>query len=683
MSTTTTAIIATAPITYSDSAVGSQLFGANMLFMRDFKKGELHQNPNMISKPFSNAIDDLSVGTLRYPGGTVTEELFDLFDPNSNFQTNTAVMGLSSFLTYCAESNRSMTITLPTMRFLGSETDGQGMRKEAVDFELVKAFITQLLTDALSKGVNVSGVEIGNEWYVDGAMTAVEYGRIASKMASAVGEAIDQFREGHSLDQDWAPPEIIVQVGQGGSAERGGTQAIFEEFNSEELSYVDGIVTHRYLNGVWINGWAYDPFDTWSDLASALGDNRDFTRYVTEWNVCSRHTSEIGLRSASSLIALFSEMVVAGVDQASVWAICQNNNQNLTISTGLPGDFRQGLSINGEAFRLLSESVQGKHHVDINGSSVGSAEPGASSWVEVYSGGGETVVFVSERSGSASQFEIDLGGLTEGYTHLWATKIGVADGVDPLDPNAIPVITVLSEHDLLGDHGILFQLMPWEVVRITFTIVDEGVFMSGQRSSDIMEGSYFDDRIFGCGGADTITGGGLDDAIHGGVGADLLFGGRGSDKLIGGRGDDVLSGSDDNDAIFGGQGNDRIFGGEGSDRLEGGLGFDAIFGGDDRSVDTFVFTAIEESLVGEDRDTIFLFNPRFDVLDIQTLDANTSVDGNQEFVWGGFASGANSVWLTANRKGIILSGDVNGDAVADFEVYFGDSAVPNQNCIVL
>lgn len=663
--------------------VSGDMFGANFLFMRDFHKGLNNQNPALTSNIYTQAINDLNVGSLRYPGGTVSEQLFDLVDPNSSVQTETQVMGLNSFLKYCADVNRSMTAVLPTMRFASDQTDQNGDRTEAVDSELIRTFVLALLTQALTEGVSVEAIELGNEWYVDGTLSAVEYGRIASKMAYVIDQAIDEFRENQSVGPEWSSPEVLVQVGQGGSAEKGGTAAIFAEFTAAELASVDGVIVHRYLNGVWIDGWAYEPFQTWSDLAHNAGDDREFTNYVTEWNVSSRHTTELGLRSASTLIALFSEMIEAGVDHANVWAICQNNNQNLTMSSGLPGNHERGLSMNGEAFRLLSESVQGKNLVDINGAGIASADPAATTWVEVYAGEGETVVFLSDRSGLTSQYSVDLGLLTAGYTHLWATKISVAPSEEALNPNAKPVISILSEKELLGVDGVDFQLNPWEVIRITYTFEDVGVTMKGYTLPDAMEGSHFGDRIFGRNGADTITGGGLGDIIFGGQDDDLLFGGRGEDKLFGGDGDDVLSGSDGSDLLIGSIGNDRIFGGTGSDSVFGGAGTDEMFGGSDREVDTFVFASSTESIAGRDRDTVFLFNQRQDIVDLTGMDANIDLEGDQAFLWGGKVASANGVWTFSNGKGQLLAGDTDGDAIQDFEIYFGDGAILTERCVLL
>jgi len=107
-------------------------------------------------------------------------------------------------------------------------------------------------------------------------------------------------------------------------------------------------------------------------------------------------------------------------------------------------------------------------------------------------------------------------------------------------------------------------------------------------SIENVDGSNFDDRIEGDGGAnlirgfngnDTLIGGGGDDFIAGGGGNDRLFGGSDNDNLFGGDLADVLFGQDGNDTISGDSGNDRLVGGFGDDTLNGGLDNDRLLGG--------------------------------------------------------------------------------------------------------
>jgi Ca2+-binding RTX toxin-like protein len=98
-------------------------------------------------------------------------------------------------------------------------------------------------------------------------------------------------------------------------------------------------------------------------------------------------------------------------------------------------------------------------------------------------------------------------------------------------------------------------------------------------SIENLEGSNFNDRLFGDAGDNTLLGGAGDDQLFGRGGNDVLRGGGGNDVLRGGGGNDVLRGGPGNDRLFGGPGNDRLFGGGGNDVLRGGGGNDVLRGG--------------------------------------------------------------------------------------------------------
>ena len=177
-----------------------------------------------------------------------------------------------------------------------------------------------------------------------------------------------------------------------------------------------------------------------------------------------------------------------------------------------------------------------------------------------------------------------------------------------------------------------------------------------------------DGIVRGTGGADTIVGIQIAEVIYAYGGNDTVSAARGADRVYGGTGDDRL---------LGGQGNDRLYGQSGQDTLTGGTGTDVMYAGADRNRDVFVFASKSESIVGEGRDVIYEFKPRTsakdtkgDVLDLRGIDANTSIEstGDQVFRFNGTTERANSVWYAAGQDGVIVRGDVNGDAVADFEI---------------
>ncbi|MEH2413766.1 calcium-binding protein [Nostoc sp.] len=174
--------------------------------------------------------------------------------------------------------------------------------------------------------------------------------------------------------------------------------------------------------------------------------------------------------------------------------------------------------------------------------------------------------------------------------------------------------------------------------------------LNGGASSDILNGNAGDDILNGGGGSDILNGNAGDDILNGGAGSDILNGNAGSDVLNGGAGSDDLNG---------GVGSDILTGGAGTDSLTGGLGNDV-----------FDFNSVSDSPTGLLRDVItdFVGNGIFagDQIDLSTIDANSTVGGNQAFTFIGASafSGVRQV----RYSGGILQANTDGDLSAEFEI---------------
>lgn len=197
-------------------------------------------------------------------------------------------------------------------------------------------------------------------------------------------------------------------------------------------------------------------------------------------------------------------------------------------------------------------------------------------------------------------------------------------------------------------------------------------------NSGVIDGGYV---LLG-GGADVITNvgnGRIVLPVYMGDGADRYTGGLFSDTVYAGAGIDTLSGGGGADALSGGLGADVITGGAGKDRLGGNDAF-ATNAANDAAIDRFVFNAVSESGgTAATRDVINDFVHASDKIDLHLIDASTKVAGNQAFTWQ-VANGAaftgvagqlhfvrSDVAGTANDR-TIISGDINGDKIADFSI---------------
>ena len=247
----------------------------------------------------------------------------------------------------------------------------------------------------------------------------------------------------------------------------------------------------------------------------------------------------------------------------------------------------------------------------------------------------------------------------------------------------------------------------------------------GSVFNDTLRGDDADNDIYGIGGNDILFGRGGNDRLYGGDGNDNLVGGPGADRLDGGNGldlanygsattgviadlltpgvntgdaagdtyfsierlygsvfndslrgddgdndiygidgNDTLYGRGGNDKLYGGDGNDNLYGGDGNDILVGGEGADRLFGGS--GADIFVFQTAGQSSPTA-RDTIEDFMSGLDRIDLRSIDANSQLSADQAFTYiGSQAFSGNAGEL--NFIDGVVSGDIDGDGTADFQI---------------
>ena len=173
-------------------------------------------------------------------------------------------------------------------------------------------------------------------------------------------------------------------------------------------------------------------------------------------------------------------------------------------------------------------------------------------------------------------------------------------------------------------------------------------------------GSTFGDRIEDL-GKGTLAFGYNDNVFSGGAGSDRLILGGGNDQGYGGGGNDFLTGEVGKDLLNGGTGNDELRSGSGQDTLTGGAG-----------LDRFVFKSANDSTAAPaQRDTITDFRSADgDRIDLDALDAQTGVAGNQDFqfITTGFTGAKGELRAKVSGSDLIVMADMNGDKVADFAI---------------
>jgi Ca2+-binding RTX toxin-like protein len=145
----------------------------------------------------------------------------------------------------------------------------------------------------------------------------------------------------------------------------------------------------------------------------------------------------------------------------------------------------------------------------------------------------------------------------------------------------------------------------------------------------------------------------------------------GNDQVSLSINDDIFNAYAGNDRISGGYGNDVLRGSEGNDKLIGEQGVDTLRGGS--GSDRFIFSVA----VDTNGDRIVDFERSFDRIVLAPMDGNALVDGDQAFTFirkqafhgvaGELRFSHTDLAGTASDV-TVVSGDINGDSIADFEI---------------
>lgn len=202
---------------------------------------------------------------------------------------------------------------------------------------------------------------------------------------------------------------------------------------------------------------------------------------------------------------------------------------------------------------------------------------------------------------------------------------------------------------------------------IDYTLADNVETLRLTDTDLTVQGNALNNRIVGTSGSDTMYGGDGDDSLQALGGENYLFGEGGNDTLSSEDGEDMLFGGAGDDRLTSGAGDDVLDGGDGNDVLEGGPGWDVLTGG--AGADTFNYRPAD---IGE-RDIITDFSSKEgDIINLGLIDANSKTAKNDAFSFigeGAFTKVAGQLHYVQVEGGIVVEGDLNGDAKADFSIF--------------
>jgi Ca2+-binding RTX toxin-like protein len=165
--------------------------------------------------------------------------------------------------------------------------------------------------------------------------------------------------------------------------------------------------------------------------------------------------------------------------------------------------------------------------------------------------------------------------------------------------------------------------------------------------------------------------------VAGTTGGDAISGTSSNPELRTSNSEDTVFGRDGNDTISGLGGDDYLYGDAGNDNLAGGAGADRLTGGAGK--DEFIYNLASES-TAVSRDVITDFShAQNDRINLSAIDANTNLVNNQAFTFIGsaaFSHVAGQLRFEQIGGNTFVSGDVNGDGVADFQIELTGSITP-------
>lgn len=627
-------------------AVAQNMFGLNALITVEATNGAL----------MHDRFQELGVTNLRFPGGSVTEWYFDISDVHGGSHDNSfgsyqgnarPLIGLTEFFELAADLDVSATLVVPTMNGF-TQTAGEalvagdyGQRVVSTEYlEDVEDFIVAATRIARVNGVDISAIEIGNEFWASGQMAAAEYGRLAATMSQVIATTLSE--------QGMVPrdqPDIVVQTtsAAGQMSPRDSTSVYLDELTGRiyhryelgsladdvtdrlsafvlpaqgsaraqaldiisafeqdyipvenrqgELSQfdvsgaanaIDAVVDHYYADGGFdvVNTgeqYGFNQLRLWNvALSERDAGLGDLDYYITEWN--TRKNGEIDIANNRGLqqVSMVIEIFYEMVTHGVTSANFWPVIFNQSNSGTLVHNSARALTLAGEGFALMSESLEGLRPVLDFGVSGDFSVHG-------YADQDRQVYLFSERSGVENRMVLDLSDTIEldadFYRVSWIELWdGGAGGADGL---AEPVITRTEVSGLMTSEDLgdfLLTQQAWSIVRMDIKGVDA---VTASRQGPDGAGPH----------ARQVDGSDADDRLRGGFGNDTLIGRIGDDNLNGYEGNDLISGGNGADRVKGGWGDDRLRGNGGNDtligdwgqdNLSGGAGHDKLLGGDQR-----------------------------------------------------------------------------------------------------
>ena len=479
---------------FMGSEASQGLFGANVLATRS----SLEQGGD-----YDRLIEELGVGSFRYPGGSLTERYFDITDPNASVVTDRDTGELREFiplneaLEYAGDEGLSVTIVIPTRNVLSETTDANGDRFAAIDEDALRGFVRDVVT-GVHGDAEIEAFELGNEYWGSGQMSSVEYGRLASEMAVIVNDELslqnsdaeiivqsgtnfDFARLSNDYSADMSSADILadlnatydLSLGEDSLYSSGAinwthvaNEMILSEFDTEaERAAVDQVAVHVYSRGQVNEGqrtfFLNNTDETWGEQIP------DAQIAVTEWNTAGNtdsldRSSDYGLFQSHEMINIMEEFMRYDVEQAHVWPLIQNTPNTLSVDDG-----QADLTPGGAMFNMMQDAMPGKVALDLtpeSGADTEVQEDGIS--LHGFWEPNELLFYIAATGEDGADTEVDFSGLVTDAGRVEISVLGVADGAPIGNSSSDAVVEDIDPALFLDGTTLSVQMDQGEIMQV-------------------------------------------------------------------------------------------------------------------------------------------------------------------------------------------------------------------------
>ena len=462
---------------------------------------------------FESQIDPSDPGLIVWPGGHLAETRTDRYGLEYDDLSNPVIdrPGLDEMMAAAIARDAALSITLPTVRYLG---------REAELTDDLRGFLGDLLSGGYGPLPQELILEVGSEYYAhftDGATpAAAQYAGIADLIVTELALALND----PTVNLIGADVTIAVQAGK----TLGDDEVIRDGLSDFALSNVEMVIHHRFSPGpeaidpripdveqiignwetevvdaggtvpeLFVSAWNVaqytrsDALDDFLELNPSLTaddvdlDRRTNASFEQFWQA-SLDSHAYGERHPGLILEIFSSYAEAGMSAGAVFGTDVVHPGRLSWRDDQQADHT---FVGGETIRMIYESLEGTRALASNGpyDSDDAVMPYA------FEGADRVVVFLAAGAQASGEITLDVEGLGSELTSLWADSLRAIEDPDWMETFAIPDNPEVDESPeaatfLPGQRsaanveviegGVRLSLAAYEVIRLSFAKTAEG-----------------------------------------------------------------------------------------------------------------------------------------------------------------------------------------------------------------